>query len=287
MAHEQIHNMTGLDHLATGGSATTLLGINSSGVIHQYYSLIGSNNTIVSRAGTAYFVSSATGTGIVYASSDNQYVVMSVAADLTHEFRLVQSGNSITVTTNANTITINAVTNATVGTTKTIRLPMSLLSVEVNSGNAYWVAQSDGTRMDRAYINMSDSGRSVSTWWIDVPSNLNSVPAWNLEIVSEAATVYSTGGFLVLNVDGMSVAAGESANTLASGTTQLVSAGSFALNNPGILTISTMSATNFDGTLATSGTEYMKIKIARQGSSDTFNSDWYIYSVRFKATVDV
>ena len=50
--------------------------------------------------------------------------------------------------------------------------------------------------------------------------------------------------------------------------------------------MSTMSATNFDGTLATSATDYMKIKIARQGNADTFNADWYIYSVNLRCTVD-
>ena len=172
------------------------------------------------------------------------------------------------------------------GGTQTISIPMSLLSVEVNSGNAYWTAQTDGVRMDKAYVNMTDSGRSISTWWCYVPRNVNATPAWALDIYSEAATLAATGGFLVLNVDGMSVAVGESSNTVAASTTQLVSAGSFQLNTAGILSISTMTATNFDAALATSATDYMKVKIARQGNTDTFNADWYIYSVLLRTTVD-
>lgn len=48
---------------------------------------------------------------VQYAATGNNYVVMNLAGDLTNEYRLVQSGNSITITTDANTIVINAVTN--------------------------------------------------------------------------------------------------------------------------------------------------------------------------------
>ena len=223
--------------------------------------------------------------GAVYAATGNDYVVMNLAGDLTNEYRLVQSGNSITVTTAAGLITINAVTNPTVST-QTIRIPMALMSVEVNSGNAFWTAQTDTTRMDKAYVNMVDSGRSVSTWWCDVPYNLNSTPAWAFEILSEAATLAATGGFLILNVDGMSSAHGESSNVLASDTIRLVQATSFRLSTAGLLTLSTMTTTDFDAPLGTSASDYMKLKITRQGNVDTLNSDWYIYSVRARFTVD-
>ena len=224
--------------------------------------------------------------GAVYAATGNNYVVMNLAGDLTNEYRLVQSGNSITITTDANTIVINAVTNAGGASTIVTRVPMALLTVEVNSSNAFWTAQTDTTRMDKAYVNHIDSGRSVSTWWCEVPSTVNATPAWNLEIMSEAAILGATGGFVVLNVDGMSAAAGESSNTLAASTIQLVAAGSFLINTAGILTMSTMTATDFDGILATSATDYMKIKVTRVGQSDTFNSDWYVYGVKLKCTVD-
>ena len=168
----------------------------------------------------------------------------------------------------------------------TIHIPMALLTVEVNSGNCFWTAQTNLTNMDKAYINHVDSGRSVSTWWMSVPTNVNATPAWGLDIVSEAAINGSAGGFLILNVDGMSAAHGESANTLASSTTQLVVAGSFQLSTAGLLTISTMATTNFDATLATSATDYLKVKITRVGQSDTLNSDWYIYDVKFRCNVN-
>ena len=119
-----------------------------------------------------------------------------------------------------------------------------------------------------------------------MPRSLNANPRWGIDVVSEAAAGGSAGGFIVLNVDGMSTAIGESANTLAASTVNLVAAGSFRLNTAGILSISTMTGTNFDASLATSATDYMKVKLTRQGNADTLNSDWYIYSVLLKAYID-
>ena len=84
----------------------------------------------------------------------------------------------------------------------------------------------------------------------------------------------------------MSTAVGESANTLAASTIQLVSATSFQLNTADILSITTLATTNFDGVLATSATDYVKIKLARQGDADTLNSDWWIYNVMVNCTVN-
>ena len=47
------------------GSATTLVGVNSSGVVYDYYLLRGSDNATVTRLGTAYFISATTNAGFV------------------------------------------------------------------------------------------------------------------------------------------------------------------------------------------------------------------------------
>ncbi len=52
--------------------------------------------------------------GEVYAATGNSYIVTDLASDLTNEFRLVQSGNSVTINTAGNLVIINAVTNETV-----------------------------------------------------------------------------------------------------------------------------------------------------------------------------
>ena len=173
----------GAVYAATGNDYVVM---NLAGDLTSEYRLVQSGNSItIDTTGNLIIINASTGggSGAVYAATGNSYVVMNLAADLTAEHRLVQSGNSITISTAAGLIIINAVTNPTL-TTQTLRIPMSLLSVEVNSGNAFWTAQTDTTRMDKAYINHVDSGRSVSTWWCMVPTHLNATPAWNLDIFS-------------------------------------------------------------------------------------------------------
>lgn len=46
---------------SAAGSATTLVGMNSSGASYQYYNLLGSDNVTVVRSGTGYFISAVAG----------------------------------------------------------------------------------------------------------------------------------------------------------------------------------------------------------------------------------
>lgn len=221
--------------------------------------------------------------GAVYAATGNDYVVMNLAADLTSDYRLVQSGNSITIDTSGNLIIINAVTGGGAGGAgvSTIKIPMALMSVEVNSGNAYWTAATNGVLLDESYVVHVDSGRSISTWWCRVPYNVNSSPAWNLDISSYPTA--SSAGIIVLSLSGTTITQGESANGAVTG---LVAGGSFGLQQIGIYTVSTMSATDFDGTLATSAGDYMKIQLIRHGNADTYNADFRVIGIDLKCLVD-
>jgi len=158
---------------------------------------------------------------------------------------------------------------------------MALMSVEVNSGNAYWTAQTNGTLMDEAYIVHADSGTSKSTWWCMIPNNVNSSPTWNVDVNSYP--VASSAGIIVLSMSGTTVTAGESAN---GAVTSLVTGGSFGLQQIGVLTTSTMSSTNFDGTLATSSNDYLKLQLIRHGASDTYNADFRVIGVSLKCLID-
>ena len=223
---------------------------------------------------------------VIYAQTGDTFLVYSASTSLTNE-RVIAASDNITIVSSGTSFLISANTGSGAGGgTQVISIPMALLTVEVNSGNAFWTASTDLTNMDRAYVNMVDSGCSVSTWWCQMPRNLNATPAWGVDIYSQAVAGGSAGGFIVLNVDGMSTAVGESANTLAASTIQLVSATSFQLNTADILSITTLATTNFDGVLATSATDYVKIKLARQGDADTLNSDWWIYNVMVNCTVN-
>ena len=277
-----INAATGITQLVYAQTGDTFLVYSASTGMSAERVIAASDNITIVSSGTSFLISANTGN---WAPIGGEYLVYAANASLTAE-RVIAASDNITIVSSGTSFLISANTGAGGGGTQIIRIPMALLTVEVNSGNAFWTAQTDTTRMDKAYVNMVDSGRSVSTWWTMVPTNVNATPAWSVDIFSEAATLAATGGFLVLNVDGMSVATGESANTLAASTVNLVAAGSFLLNTAGLMTMTTMSATNFDGTLATSAMDYMKVKITRQGNADTFNSDWYIYSVNLKCTVD-
>lgn len=88
-------------------TADLTLGINTAGsTVGQQ--LISSGGT--SLGGVAWVNTLGAASSIVYAATGNSYIVTDLAGDLTGEFRLVQSGNSITITTAAGLITINAST---------------------------------------------------------------------------------------------------------------------------------------------------------------------------------
>lgn len=69
-----------------------------------------------SKLALSWAPSSGAGASTVYAATGNTYIVTDLASDLTNEFRLVQSGNSITINTAGNLIVINAVTGGGVVT---------------------------------------------------------------------------------------------------------------------------------------------------------------------------
>ena len=270
---------------AVAGSATTIIGMNSAGIVYDFYNIVGSDNATVVRSGTGYFISANTGTGaastVVYAPTGGAYLVAETNSILSNEFLVQASNATININTATGAFYISANTGGGGSSTQVIRIPMALLTVQVNSGNAYWTANSAAGFIDEAYVIHADSGKSISTWWCKVPNNLNATPAYNLEIDSYPTA--SSAGILVLSASGLTIASGESAN--GAGTT-LVAGGSFTLLHTDILTTSTLTATDFDGVLATSATDYMKIQLIREGNADTYNADWRILSVNLKCTVD-
>lgn len=129
--------------------------------------------TVGSDAANKHYVDSVTGGGssIVYAATGNDYVVMNLAGDLTSEYRLVQSGNSITVSTAAGLITINASTGDLSTKQNTITYPLG-----VNSGGT-------GQTSFTSYAILYGSGTfNVQTMpvlgsgWLVVGSAVSSAP---------------------------------------------------------------------------------------------------------------
>ena len=111
MAHEQIIRSADFNYT---GTAYSLIGVSNDGITCTNYTILASDNSIVIVKGSGIFISALTnagGVGSTYAATGNTYIVTDLSTDLTNEFRLVQSGNSITINTAGNNIIINAVTN--------------------------------------------------------------------------------------------------------------------------------------------------------------------------------
>ena len=247
------------------------------------FDLILSNNLgIVQRGGGVAALTVTTGGGgssTVYAATANSYIVLNTATDLTGEFRLAQSGNSITISTADNVVIINAVTNS--GGVKTVRLPMSLWTVQVNSGNSFWTAKS-GTNLDQSYVAYADSGAGLATFWTHVPTNLAATPAWGVDLYHSAEV--GNGGNIILFLNARVASNGA---TVDSTTTNLVNGGTFLVNTVGVLTVSTMTATNFDSTLAISATHliFMTVRRLASNAGDTVNAQWNLHSASLRTDV--
>ena len=84
----------------TAGSATMLVGINSDGLVYDFYNLMASDNATIVRSGTAYFISANTGvagSSVVYSATGNSYVLISNATDLTAD-RALSASTGLTLT---------------------------------------------------------------------------------------------------------------------------------------------------------------------------------------------
>lgn len=168
----------------TVGSAHTVLGVNSDGTTLSYYAILGSNNAVVTKVGTAIFVTATTPTPIVYAATDNKYVVLDLATDLTNEFRLVQSGNSITVSTAAGLVTINATTQNISTKQDSLNIPLI-----VGSGGTGTTASGSATTL----VGMNSSG-AVYDYYLLVGSNSTTVTRSGTSYVISTVTSGAAAG---------------------------------------------------------------------------------------------
>lgn len=283
MAHEQFHNIVGADHLVTG-SAHTVIGVNSSGASLNYYLLLASNNATVTKVGTAIYISANTGTGSggSGASTANTYVVTDFTSDLNNEFRLVQSGNSITINTAGNLIVINAVTNGGGGGTQTVRIPMALLTVKINSGNAFWTAKS-GSQVDAGHVQFVDSGLGIATYWCEVPNNINSTENWNLFFKHDPDS--GGGGNVALTFIGQVLSDG---SVMDANTTVLLSARSFPTYAAGTLAVTSAATGVMDGTMGLVANQTLHVMVNRLGDNagDTVSAAWNLKSLLLQMDIN-
>lgn len=269
----------------TVGSAHTVLGVNSDGTTLSYYALLASDNVTIVKSGTGIFFSANTGSGSggSGASTANTYIVTDFSTDLSNEFRLVQSGNSITISTAGNLIIINAVTNAAgAGGTQTIRIPMAILTVKINSANAFYTAKS-GTQMDAAHVQFVDSGLGIATYWCKVPNNVNTTENWNLFFDHEPDT--GAGGNVAVTLCAQVLSDG---SVLDANTTVLLSARSFPTYASGTLAVTSAATGVMDNTmgLAANNTFYVAFQRLGNNAGDTVNANWNLKNLSVQMDVN-
>lgn len=157
----------------------------------------------------------------------------------------------------------------------TVKIPLDLLTVQVNSANAFWTAKS-GTNIDQSYIAFVDSGDGVAWYWGYIPNNVATSPLWNLDFYH--STNIGSGGNAIVSIYAR---AASNTSTIDVAPTLLVSSGSIAVNSANQMTISAASGANFDSVVAVSATNYLFVKCLRHAgtSGDTLNDQWNLASM--------
>lgn len=157
--------LTAANGLIGGGnlSADRVFGINTTGSGEGKILITSGGSTL---GGVAWVDSSGAVTSIVYAATGNKYVVMDLAADLTGEFRLAQSGNSISITTAAGLLTINATTQNITGLQQSIAIPLITDSGgtgRTTIGSAHTLLGVNSSEASLTYYALLASNNSVVT----------------------------------------------------------------------------------------------------------------------------
>ena len=220
--------------------------------------------------------------GAVYAPTGGFYATWSSDTLLSNE-KVITAGSSVTITTDATAIYINAITSpAGAGGTQTIRIPMALLSVQVNAANAFYTAKS-GTQMDAAHVSFVDSAIGVATYWCEIPNNVNSTENWNLFFKHEPDS--GAGGNVALTLCGQVLSDG---SVLDANTTVLISARSFPTYAFGTLAVTSAATGVMDNTLglAANQTFYVRVQRLASNSGDTVDAIWNMKSLLLQMNVD-
>lgn len=162
----------------------------------------------------------------------------------------------------------------------TIKIPLELLTVEVNSANAFWTAKS-GANIDQAHIAFVDAGNGSATFWGYLPNNLNATPAWNLDIGHYAES--GSGGNVVVTF----AARAYSNNLIDAAPTVISSAAVIAVNTSGTYTYSAVSGGDFDSAVSVSATNIIIVEATRHGGNagDTVNAQWNLHTVVMRCDI--
>lgn len=227
------------------------------------------------KGSVAWITTGAGGAGATYAATGNQYVTLADAADLTAD-RVLAAGTGLYLTD------LGAGNNVLFSmSSKTVRIPLALATVQPDSANAFWTAKS-GSIVDYGYVAFADSGNGAATWWGLIPTNVHSSPLWSIELWSSPDS--GNGGNTILSMSAKVVG---QLGSIDATYTNMVSVGTFFINTSNIMTVTTMSATNFDSTLTVGANSMLFVEIIRHGGlvSDTLSAQWDVLATVLRINV--
>jgi hypothetical protein len=168
------------------------------------------------------------------------------------------------------------------GGTQTIRIPMALLSVKINSANAFYTAKS-GTLMDAAHVQFVDSGVGIATYWCKIPNNVNSTENWNLFFDHEPDS--GAGGQVAITLCGQVLSDG---SVIDANTTVLLSVRSFPTYAAGTLAITSAATGVMDNTMGLAANNMFLLAFQRvaNNAGDTVNANWNLKNLSVQMDVN-
>lgn len=211
------------------GSATTLVGINSSGVVYDFYNILGSNNSSVTRSGTSYIVSSLTNNiagkqdsisfplsiasgGTALSAVGSAHTLLGVnSSESTFTYYAILASNNATVTKVGTSIFISATSASIAGKQDSLSIPLITGSggtgrTTVGSAHTLLGVNSDGTTLTYYAILASDNTTVVkSGTGIFISATTNSGTATSTAGLVQSSLTISTlyplsgGGNLSVN----------------------------------------------------------------------------------------
>src|SRR3990167_10236152 len=236
------------------------------------YSIELSNNlSFIRKGAVGVVISATTGSGvadpIVYAATANKYAVLDFATDLINEFRLVQSGNSVTVDTTGNIIIINAVTNSVTGvvyaqsgdTFLTYGASTNLTAERIIAASDNITIISSGTSF-LISANTNNISNLISAEYLTYAANA-SLTAERVIAASDNITIVSSGTSFLISA--ITNAGGSSVVYAQTGDTFLVYEISTSLTSERII------AASDNITIVSSGTSFLISAITSSGAAPT------------------
>lgn len=211
----------------------------------------------------------------VYAATGNQYLTVALAADLTADRRL-QAGTGL-YATDLGADNDFLLSNSA----RSIRMPMALLTVQPDSANAFWTANTLPL-LDVGHVCFVDSGEGIATYWTTVPFNVHPDPNWT--IVAYHMPDAGAGGNAIVSLKATAVTHAETAAFV-----RISSAHSFATQATTALAIAvaTLGVGVFDAVVPVSAGDLVFVEVTRHGGNadDTVGAQWNLYTLAFQCNV--